>query len=113
MQPCPIWCFDSSRQVREVILSWVQSNFKARFVIAAALAATAGAASADILVLRADGPAAKAFPPGKRLPDSARLVLKASDELIVLASRGTRTIRGPGKFVAGVAPPARVASAPT
>src|SRR3569623_3618718 len=111
MQPCPIWCIDSNRQVREVILSWVQSSFKARFAIAAALAATAGAASADILVLRADGPSAKAFPPGKRLPDTARLVLKASDELIVLDSRGTRTIRSPRNIVAGVAPPARVATA--
>jgi hypothetical protein len=75
------------------------------------LLATAGTASADILILRADGPSARAFPPGKKLADNARFALKASDELIVLDSRGTRTIRGPGQFVAGVAPPARTASA--
>jgi hypothetical protein len=92
-------------------LSWVPSSFTARTLLALALAASAGAASADILVLRADGPSAKSFPPGRRLPDNARLVLKPSDELIVLDSRGTRTIRGPGNFVAGVAPPAVTAAA--
>jgi hypothetical protein len=75
------------------------------------LLAIASTASADILILRADGPSAKAFPPGRKLADSARFALKASDELIVLDARGTRTIRGPGQFVAGVAPPARSASA--
>jgi hypothetical protein len=80
-------------------------------MLAGLLLASAASASADILVLRADGPSAKSFPPGRRLPDSARLVLKPSDELIVLDSRGTRTIRGPGNFVAGVAPPAVTASA--
>jgi hypothetical protein len=72
---------------------------------------SASAASADILVLRADGPSAKSFPPGRRLADNMRLALKASDQLVVLDSRGTRTIRGPGNFIAGVAPPARIASA--
>src|SRR4051812_22044471 len=80
-------------------------------MVAALLFVSAGAASADILVLRADGPSARSFPPGRRLPDNAPLVLKASDQLVVLDSRGTRTIRGPGKFIAGVAPPARIASA--
>jgi hypothetical protein len=92
-------------------LSSLQSSFKARHLVAALLFAGASAASADILVLRADGPSAKSFPPGRRLPDNAPLVLKASDQLVVLDSRGTRTIRGPGNFVAGVAPPARMASA--
>jgi hypothetical protein len=75
------------------------------------LLACASAASADILVLRSVGPSAKSFPPGRRLPDKAPLVLQASDQLVVLDSRGTRTIRGPGNFIAGVAPPARIASA--
>ena len=92
-------------------MSWVPSKAKARHLLVLALAATASAASADILILRADGPSAKSFPPGRKLPDNARLTLKASDELIVLDSRGTRTIRGPGNFIAGVAPPARTAAA--
>src|SRR4051812_44909148 len=104
MQRSPIWCIACARLVREVILSSVQSSFKARHLIAFLLFASASVASADILVLRADGPSAKSFPPGRRLPDNAALVLKASDQLVVLDSRGTRTIRGPGKFIAGVAP---------
>jgi hypothetical protein len=89
-------------------MSWVPNK---AHLLAAALLATASAASADILILRADGPSARSFPPGRKLPDNARFALKASDELIVLDSRGTRTIRGPGNFVAGVAPPARTAAA--
>jgi hypothetical protein len=92
-------------------MSWVPNKSFASSLFAAALLATANAASADILVLRADGPSARAFPPGRKLPDNARFALKASDELIVLDSRGTRTIRGPGNFIAGVAPPPRTASA--
>jgi hypothetical protein len=92
-------------------MSWVPSKKLAYPLVAGALLATASAAWADILILRADGPSARAFPPGRKLPDNARFALKASDELVVLDSRGTRTIRGPGSFVAGVAPPARTASA--
>jgi hypothetical protein len=66
---------------------------------------------ADILVVRSSGPSAKGYPPGRRLPESARLVLKAGDQLIVLDGRGTRIIRGPGSFTAGAPAVGRVASA--
>jgi hypothetical protein len=66
---------------------------------------------ADILVVRSSGPSAKGYPPGRRLPESARLVLKAGDQLIVLDGRGTRIIRGPGSFTAGAPAAGRVASA--
>lgn len=66
---------------------------------------------ADILVVRSSGPSAKSYPPGRRLPESARLVLKAGDQLIVLDGRGTRNIRGPGAFTAGAPAVGRVASA--
>lgn len=91
-------------------MSWGPSRFVARPLIAAALLLTAGAALADILVVRSTGPSARSFPPGKRLPESARISLKASDQLVVLDGRGTRIIRGPGNFTAG-APAGRVASA--
>jgi hypothetical protein len=70
----------------------------------------AGAAAADIIVVRSTGPSAKSFPPGKRMPESARISLKAGDNLIVLDGRGTRTIRGPGNFTAGAPAIGRVAS---
>jgi hypothetical protein len=68
---------------------------------------------ADILVVRSIGPSAKSFPPGKRLPESARISLKASDQLIVLDGRGTRIIRGPGTFTAGVSAGRIASAAPT
>jgi hypothetical protein len=69
--------------------------------MAAALLASAGAAAADILVVRSTGPSAKSFPPGKRLAETARITLKPADQLTVLDGRGTRTLRGPGTFTAG------------
>lgn len=78
--------------------------------LAALLLAAPAAAAADILVVRSLGPSAKSFPPGKRLAETARITLKAQDQLVVLDGRGTRTIRGPGSFVAGT-PAVRTASA--
>ena len=92
-------------------MSWGPSKAFARPLLAAALLATAGTALADILVVRSTGPSAKSFPPGKRLPESARISLKASDQLVVLDGRGTRIIRGPGTFSAGAPAVGRVASA--
>jgi hypothetical protein len=91
-------------------LSWDQSKAFARALLAAALLATAGTALADILVVRSTGPSAKSFPPGKRLPETARISLRAGDQLIVLDGRGTRSIRGPGTFTAGVPAAGRLAS---
>ena len=63
---------------------------------AALLASTASAAA--VLVVRSSGPSAGAYPPGKALPDSHMLRLKASDVVVLLDSRGTRTLQGPGSF---------------
>jgi hypothetical protein len=82
-----------------------------RPLVAAALLATASAAAADILVVRSTGPSAKSYPPGRRLPETARIALQASDQLVVLDGRGTRVIRGPGTFTAGSGASGRIASA--
>jgi hypothetical protein len=66
---------------------------------------------ADILVVRSSGPSAKSYPPGRRLPESARITLRAGDQLVVLDGRGTRIVRGPGSFTAGAPAVGRVASA--
>jgi hypothetical protein len=68
------------------------------------------AALGDILVVRSTGPSAKGFPAGKRLPENARISLRPGDQLIVLDGRGTRVIRGPGTFTAGVPAPGPIAS---
>ena len=63
---------------------------------AALLASTSAAAA--VLVVRSSGPSAAAYPPGKALPDNHVLKLKATDMIVLLDSRGTRTINGPGSF---------------
>lgn len=63
---------------------------------AALLASTASAAA--VLVVRSSGPSAGAYPPGKALPDTHVLKLKASDTVVLLDARGTRTLNGPGSY---------------
>jgi hypothetical protein len=92
-------------------LSWGRSSFILRPLVAAGLLAVATAAAADILVIRSTGPSAKSYPPGRRLPETARIALKAGDQLVVLDGRGSRVIRGPGTFAAGAPAIGRTASA--
>lgn len=62
-------------------------------------------ASAEVLVLRTDGPSApRLFRVGARLPDTAIFNLRSGDRLTVLARGGTRTFRGPGAFSIVVPP---------
>jgi hypothetical protein len=67
---------------------------------ALAISMVAVAAEAAVLVVRSSGPSAKAYPAGKAVPDAQMITLKANDVVILLDSRGTRTLRGPGKFSA-------------
>lgn len=55
-------------------------------------------AAAETIVVRASGPSAKGFPPGRKLADSGNLSLKGGDVVTLLDGRGTRTLRGPGTF---------------
>ncbi|HKY80823.1 MAG TPA: hypothetical protein VJM09_05050 [Sphingobium sp.] len=71
----------------------------ARLLLAAVSAALlASSASAAVLVVRSSGPSAASYPPGKALADNHVLKLKASDTVVLLDSRGTRTLSGPGNF---------------
>jgi hypothetical protein len=80
---------------------------------AALLASTSAAAA--VQVVRSSGPSAAAYPPGKALPDNHVLKLKATDSVILLDSRGTRTVNGPGSFsvLASANAPAAVRTAGT
>ena len=74
-----------------------------RWVIAGgalAMSLVAVAAEAAVLVVRSSGPSAKAYPAGKAVPEAQVITLKPNDVVILLDSRGTRTLRGPGKFSA-------------
>lgn len=87
----------------------------ARMLLTAASVAaiiSSAAATAAVLVVRSSGPSAASYPPGKALPDDHVLKLKPSDTVILLDSRGTRTVQGPGSFsVSASAAPASAARA--
>jgi hypothetical protein len=84
-------------------------------IAASSAAIISTSAAAAVLVVRSSGPSAAAYPPGKALPDNHVLKLKASDTVILLDSRGTRTMQGPGSFSvsANAAPATKVQTAGT
>lgn len=87
------------KQVREVILSWDRNKARwSRLALAALVATSATAVSANVLVVRSSGPSAGSYPAGRSLADNARITLRGGDTLVVLDARGTRTFRGPGTF---------------
>jgi hypothetical protein len=67
---------------------------------AAAVALSSTAAVASVVVVKSLGPSAKAYPPGKTLPDSASFSLKGGDVVTVLGPSSAQTLRGPGNFEA-------------
>jgi hypothetical protein len=94
-------------------MNWANRGKAARSLAAAALTvALAGAAVAGPVVVRSTGPSARAYPAGRQLPDNAQLALKAGDTVVLLDSRGTRTLSGPGNFPA-VGGSSRVSAAQT
>ncbi len=56
------------------------------------------ASAAAVIVVRSTGPSATAFPAGKALGEKQIIRLKANDMVMLLDSRGTRTLRGPGEY---------------
>lgn len=81
-------------------------------LIAASAALLTSTASAAVLVVRSSGPSAAAYPPGKALPDNHVLKLKATDTIVLLDARGTRSLSGPGNFsVSASAAPAATRTA--
>jgi len=56
------------------------------------------AALANVVVVKSLGPSAKAYPPGKTLPPSAKITLQGGDVVTVLGPSAAQTLRGPGNF---------------
>lgn len=76
-------------------MSWVKSAVAATSLgVGLLLAGTASAA----IVVASSGPSASQFPAGKKLDDAARITLKSGDSVTVLDQRGTKVLRGPGRF---------------
>lgn len=70
---------------------------------AAAVALSSTAATASVVVVRSLGPSAKAYPPGKTLPETASISLKGGDVVTLLGPGSAQTLRGPGNFPAKLA----------
>jgi hypothetical protein len=79
-------------------------NWRIPLTAAAALACVSftGVATAKSLVVRSAGPSAKTYPPGKALPDNAKIMLQSGDSVTVLGAGSKRILRGPGSFPAAV-----------
>lgn len=64
--------------------------------IAMALGSTASVAS--VVVVKSLGPSAKSYPPGKMLPETAKINLIGGDVVTVIGPSSAQTLRGPGNF---------------
>ena len=64
----------------------------------AAVAAISTSASGAVVVVRSLGPSAKAYPPGKTLPETAKIALQGGDVVTVIGPGSAKTLRGPGNF---------------
>jgi hypothetical protein len=66
---------------------------------AAAIALTSTTvAMASVVVVKSLGPSAKSYPPGRTLPESAKITLQGGDIVTVLGPASAQTMRGPGNF---------------
>ena len=65
---------------------------------AAAIFMGSTAAIANVVVVKSLGPSAKAYPPGKTLPESAKISLQGGDVVTVIGPSSAQTLRGPGNF---------------
>src|SRR3954454_11125728 len=68
---------------------------------AVAAVVCSSAATASVVVVKSLGPSSKAYPPGKTLPESAKITLQGGDVVTVLGPAAAQTLRGPGNFAAG------------
>src|SRR5687768_16635200 len=71
-----------------------------RFALLALAVTIPATATAKVVVVRSVGPSAKAYPPGKALPESASIKLGNGDAVTLLGPSSSRTLRGPGTFTA-------------
>jgi hypothetical protein len=68
---------------------------------AVAAALSSSVAVASVVVVKSLGPSAKAYPPGKTLPESAKITLQGGDVVTSLGPASAQVLRGPGNFAAG------------
>lgn len=84
-------------------MSWVNAAMiTVASLIGGALLVAPGQAAAGIVVA-SSGPSAKDFPVGRKLPDTATIVLEAGDSITILDKQGAKVLRGPETIVLGEA----------
>jgi hypothetical protein len=64
--------------------------------VAVALGSTPSVA--NVVVVKSLGPSAKSYPPGKTLPETAKINLLGGDVVTVIGPSSAQTLRGPGNF---------------
>jgi len=65
---------------------------------AVAIASLSTVSVANVVVIKSLGPSAKSYPPGKTLPENARISLVGGDVVTVIGPSSAQTLRGPGDF---------------
>src|SRR3954462_458136 len=78
--------------------AWMMFAKKLLWGAAIAIALSSSAALANVVVVKSLGPSAKAYPPGKTLPETAKISLQGGDVVTVLGPASAQTLRGPGNF---------------
>jgi hypothetical protein len=68
---------------------------------AAVIALGSTAAMGSVVVVKSLGPSSKAYPPGKTLPEGAKISLQGGDVVTLLGPGSAATLRGPGNFPTG------------
>ncbi|MEO8455456.1 MAG: hypothetical protein ABI454_09865 [Sphingomicrobium sp.] len=69
--------------------------------VAAVIALGSTAAMGSVVVVKSLGPSSKAYPPGKTLPEGAKISLQGGDVVTLLGPGSAATLRGPGNFPTG------------
>jgi len=65
---------------------------------AVAIASLSTVSVANVVVIKSLGPSAKSYPPGKTLPENAKISLVGGDVVTVIGPSSAQTLRGPGDF---------------
>ena len=65
---------------------------------AVAIAWGSTASFANVVVVKSLGPSSKSYPPGRTLPESAKINLQGGDVVTVIGPGSAETLRGPGNF---------------
>ncbi|MFL6732834.1 MAG: hypothetical protein ACJ8EH_07925 [Sphingomicrobium sp.] len=65
---------------------------------AVAISVGSTASHANVVVVKSIGPSSKSYPPGKMLPESAKISLQGGDVVTVIGPSSAQTLRGPGNF---------------